>query len=122
MILLVGAAAHAEDFTGKWIVVQVIDDPAFPWHKEITYPKTFSIRSVDSSLAGRYEDQYGFACNFEMIETVNEGHELVLSTCGGTKSADAWSPIHKVKLIDGKLHGIAITSDKRFEWIAEKND
>lgn len=122
VILFAGATAKSEDFTGSWLVVEVVDDPTFPWHKEIKYPKSFAIRWADSALVGSYEDQYGFACDFELVESVNDGHELLLTTCGSTKSADSWSPLHKVKLIDGKLHGIVVTSERRFEWIAEKQN
>jgi len=102
------------------VVIEVIENEEFPWHEEIKYPKSFSLELESSKLVGSYEDQYGFECDFELIELVNNGHELLLGHCGGTKHSTSWTPIHKVKMIEGRLHGLVITSNKKFEWVAER--
>ncbi len=95
-ILMSFSVAHGEDFTGSWVVVDVLTSKEFPWHEEIKYPKSFVIEIRDSKLVGHYEDQRGYECDFELLEVVNDGHELLLGHCGGTKSPSSWAPIHKV--------------------------
>ena len=119
-LLFVCCTASAADFTGDWLVVKLVPSKEFPWHEEIKYPESFSLRVDGLKLVGSYKDQTGYECDFELIEIINDGHELILGHCGGTKHASSWAPIHKVKMVDGLLHGIVVTSEKRFEWIAEK--
>lgn len=118
--MLVSAVASAADFTGDWVVVEVLENDEFPWHEEIKYPVSFSLKMDGKVLVGTYKDQYDFECDFEFARLVNDGRELLLKACGTTKHPESWAPIHKVKLIDGRLHAVVVTFDKKFEWIAEK--
>jgi hypothetical protein len=119
-LLLVSSVLSAADFTGDWVVVEVVENDEFPWHKEIKYPASFSLNLDGTVLVGFYKDQFDFECEFKLAQLINDSEELLLAVCGTTKHSSSWAPIHKVKMIDGKLHGVVVTSDKKFEWIAEK--
>jgi hypothetical protein len=71
-------------------------------------------------LQGRYTDQWEYSGKFELVAVVNGGHDLLLVHEGGTKSPEALSAIHHVKLVKGKLHAVVTSHDKLFEWIAER--
>ena len=113
--------AHADGFVGQWQVVDVVENSEFPWHEEIKYPRSFVIEEKNGVLKGRYTDQYGYECDFETVSLINNGNELLLSGCLSTKHATSWAPIYKVKNVDGKLRGLVVTSDKKFEWLAERS-
>ena len=74
----------------------------------------------EGRLEGRYTDQWDHAGKFELVAVINEGHDLLLVHEGGTNSPEALSPIHHVKLVNGKLHAVVTSDDKLFEWIAER--
>ena len=121
MGLIVCSVANADGFVGQWRVIEVIENAEYPWHEEIKYASSFVIEESGGKMVGRYIDQHDYECDFEFVALINDGHELLLGHCGGTKHSTSWAPIHKVKIVDGKLHGLVVTSDKKFEWIAEKS-
>jgi len=115
--------AGADDFAGKWTVTNIIEAKkgGFPWSLEIKYPKTMTLEFRDHRLMGQYTDQQGYSGAFELVAVVNQGRDLLLVHGGaGTKDARSFSPVHHVKLVDGKLRGVVTTDDKLFEWVAER--
>lgn len=108
----------ANDFIGEWKVVKVIYSDSYVG--EIKYPKLFKIEKKNGNISGRYKDQFDYENKFELAVLINNGHELLLSNCCGTKHPESWSPLHKVKIINGKLHAIVVTDHIEFEWIAER--
>lgn len=115
-------AAVADDFTGKWEVTKVIENKkGFEWSLEVKYPKYMTLERRNGRLVGRYQDQWDYSDEFELIAVINQGRDLLLVHGGaGTKEPSALSPIHHVKLVKGKLHGVVTSHDKLFEWIAER--
>ncbi len=122
VILLVAFICHsnasANDFFGEWKVSKLIF--TVPYFKDIRYPKWFRIENRDGTISGRYKDQYNYEDNFELVVFINNNQEMLLSHCCGTKHPESWSPLHKVKIINGELHGVVVTNRFEFEWIAEK--
>jgi len=108
----------ANDFIGEWKVVKVIYGDSYVG--EIKYPKLFKIEKKNGNISGRYKDQFDYENKFELAVLINNGHELLLSNCCGTKHPESWSPLHKVKIINEKLHAIVVTDHIEFEWIAER--
>ena len=84
------------------------------------YPAWMKLEFVDGELRGTYVDQYDRSCEFELVAVVNAGRELLLNHCGQTKGADAFAPIHRVKLVDGELHATVVTDKALFKWVARK--
>jgi len=115
-------SAMADDFTGKWEVTKVIEDKrGFDWSLEIKYPKCMTLELRKGRLVGRYTDQWDYSGEFELVAVINQGRDLLLVHGGaGTKEPTALSPIHHVKLVNGKLHAVVTSHDKLFEWIAER--
>jgi hypothetical protein len=121
LVLLAAARALADDFTGQWEVTQVLNErEGFPWSREIKYPKQMLLQVQAGQLVGSYTDQQDFSCTFPVVLVLNHGRDLVLAHCGETKSPDAYAPIHHVKLLNGKLHGVVTTNEKLFEWVATR--
>ncbi len=123
LIALLPASASADDFTGHWTVVTVKDAKVDggPWSGEIKYPKDMVLEEQNGRLVGHYTDQYGYSDAFELVALVNNGHDLLLVNGGaGTKAAEAYAPIHHVKLVKGQLHAIVTAHDKLFEWTAAR--
>ena len=114
--------AEADDFSGKWEVTKIVEakKDGVEWSLEIKYPKYMTLEVREGRLEGRYTDQWDYSGKFELVAVVNEGHDLLLVHEGGTKSAEALSPIHHVKLIKGRLHAVVTSHEKLFEWIAER--
>jgi hypothetical protein len=123
VLLLSGpAAAEADAFSGKWEVTRIIEakKEGYQWSLEVKYPKHMTLELREGRLQGRYTDQWEYSGTFELVAVVNGGHDLLLVHEGGTKSPEALSPIHHVKLVKGKLHAVVTSHDKLFEWIAER--
>ena len=117
IILITTSSVFADDFTGEWKVVKVIQSDNYMG--EIKYPKWFKIENAQSGhLKGTYKDQYDYENKFQTITLINNGRELLLSLCCETKHPESWAPLHKVKIIDGKLHAYVVTNHVEFEWIA----
>jgi hypothetical protein len=112
------SVVEASEFVGSWKVLEVIENPEFPWHQEVKYPVEFTISENGSKLVGQYQDQWNTECEFSVVEEINDGAELILIHCGSTKSPSAWMPIHRVKRNGENLHGSVFTNHKLFEWIA----
>ena len=115
--------AFAEDFSGHWEVTEVIDikGDGAPWSLEVKYPKSFTLELRDGKLLGQYTDQWDYSDQFELVAVVNHGHDLLLVNGGaGTKDPDSLSPIHHVKLRNGKLYAVVTSHAKLFEWVAER--
>ena len=110
--------ALANDFFGEWQVTKVIFSESY--FGEIKYPKWFKIENRDGKISGRYKDQFDYENNFDLVVFINNNQEMLLSHCCGTKHPESWSPLHKVKIIDGKLHAVVVTHRFEFKWIAEK--
>mgnify|MGYP000199723140 CR=1 FL=1 len=117
LLVLFCPLTFANKFVGAWEVTKV--DYPENYFGEIKYPKYFQLTVVNGNLSGSYKDQYDFECKFPLSTVINDGHELLLLTCGTTKHSTSWSPLHKIKLIDGKLVGSVITNTQRFIWYAE---
>ena len=115
-------AVMADDFAGAWVVTKVTETQknGFPWSKEIKYPKSMTLSVESGGLVGRYTDQWGHSATFELVAVINEGRDLLLVHGGGTKAAEAYSPVHHVKLAKGRLHAVVTSHDKLFEWEAER--
>lgn len=107
----------ANKFVGSWEVTKV--DYPENYFGEIKYPKYFKLTELNGKVGGTYKDQFEFECEFPLAIIINDGNELLLLNCGTTKHSSSWSPLHKVKLIDGKLVGSVITNTQRFVWYAE---
>jgi hypothetical protein len=124
VLLLSGSPAVVEPdaFSGDWEVTRIIEakKDGYQWSLEIKYPKRMTLEVRDGRLEGRYTDQWKHSGKFELVAIVNGGHDLLLVHEGGTKSPEARSPVHHVKLVNGKLHGVVTSHDKLFEWIAER--
>jgi len=126
VLLLVGwipGVALADDFAGRWEVTKVVESKkkGFPWSLEVKYPKSMTLDLRDGHLAGTYVDQSGYSGTFELAAIVNQGRDLLLVHGGaGTKSPEALSPIHHIKLRDGKLYAVVTSHDMLFEWVAER--
>jgi hypothetical protein len=123
VLLLCGPAATEPDaFSGNWEVTRIIEanSRGTSGALEIKYPKQMTLELREGRLHGRYTDQWEYQGNFELVAVVNDGHDLLLVHEGGTKSPEALSPIHHVKLVKGKLHAVVTSHDKLFEWIAER--
>lgn len=117
-VVFAGVVAGADDFSGTWKVVTVTYGDTYMG--EIKYPEWFSIDGKNGVLAGRYTDQYGAAGEFEKVVMINKDRELLLSLCCGTKHAESWAPLHKVKMMDnGMLSGVVVTNRFEFSWRAE---
>jgi hypothetical protein len=113
--------ALADDFSGSWEVVKVVEDRgAYEWSAEIKYPKRFTIERQGASWVGHYVDQYEYACPFSLVAVVNDGRDLLLTDCGVTKYAQAYAPIHHVKKVGDTLHAVVITNQRLFEWVARR--
>jgi len=108
----------ANDFSGEWKVIKVIHSDSY--FGEIKYPKSFKIFKKNGSLTGHYKDQYNYENQFDLVALINNGQELLLLNCCGTKHPESWAPLHKVKIVDGKLHAIVVTNRIEFEWMAER--
>lgn len=123
-VLLKGfvSAAGPETFTGTWEVTRITEakKDGYPWSSEIKYPKRMTLDVRNGRLEGRYTDQWDYSGRFELVAVINDGRDLLLVHEGGTKSQEALSPIHHVKLVKGKLHAVVTSDDKLFEWIAER--
>jgi len=112
-----------EDFTGTWEVTKIVESQKgdFQWSLEVKYPKHMTLELRNGFLAGRYIDQWEYSSEFELVAVINQGHDLILVNGGaGTKNPESYSPIHHVKLVKGKLHGVVSSHDKLFEWVAER--
>lgn len=118
ILLLFCMPALAADFVGKW-EVSTVDFPE-NYYREIKYPKQFELQMMDDKLVGTYKDQFDYECMFPLSVIVNGGEELLLMVCGTTKSNQSWSPLNKVKLIDGELVGVVVTDDRQFTWHARR--
>ena len=118
--LLISSSVWAEGFVGKWMVTEV--DMPENYFGEIKYPKYFELSEEEGKIVGTYKDQYDYQCDFLLSELVNAGNELLLMNCGTTKQSSSWAPLHKVKIIKGKLVGSVITNTQRFVWYAEPVD
>ena len=118
----VGASYGApSQFVGEWkIEVVPAKKDEFPFYRQIKYPKWMQIKIINGRLIGEYIDQFEYRCKFPLIEEVNNGNDLIFTNCGKTKSLNAYSPIHHVKLLNGKLAGIVFTNKKVFEWKGER--
>lgn len=115
--------ARADDFSGRWEITKVIDvEPdGFSWSEEVKYPKSMTLEFRDGRLVGHYTDQWNFSDQFELVAVINQGRDLLLVHGGaGTKDPASLSPIHHVKLRDGKLHAVVTSHTKLFEWVAER--
>ncbi len=108
----------ANDFIGEWKVVKVTYSDSY--FGEIKYPKLFKIEKKNGKISGRYKDQFDYENKFELAVLINNGHELLLVNYCGTKHPESWSPLHKVKITNGKLHAIVVTDHIELEWIAER--
>jgi hypothetical protein len=115
-------AATADDFTGKWEVTKIIESKkGFERSLEIKYPRYMTLELRDGHLVGRYTDQWDYSDEFELVAVINQGRDLLLVHGGaGTKEPTAFSPVHHVKLVKGRLHAVVTSQDKLFEWIAER--
>lgn len=102
-------------------MVTEVDIPE-TYYGEIKYPKYFELIEKEGEISGTYKDQYDYECSFALSVLVNDGNELLLMNCGTTKHNTSWAPIHKVKLIKGRLVGSVITKTQRFIWYAEPID
>jgi hypothetical protein len=120
LVLFVTRLAAADDFTGTWEVTKVIEGKPAGWSSEIKYPKQMTIEMREARLTGHYTDQWGHPGEFELVAVVNHGRDLLLVHGGGTKEPESFSPIHHVKLVKGKLHGVVTSREKLFEWVAER--
>jgi hypothetical protein len=112
-----------DDFAGKWEVTDVVESnkEGFDWTLEVKYPKSMTLSVRDGRLVGRYTDQWKYSSDFELVAVVNRGRDLLLVHGGaGTKDPRAFSPVHHVKLVEGKLHAVVTSHEKLFEWIAER--
>jgi hypothetical protein len=122
-VLAVSGPAVASDFAGQWEVTQISNErDGFRWSLEVSYPKRMALEMRGDQLAGRYTDQRGVACEFEVAALLNRGRDLLLAPCGETKSPEAYAPIHHVKLRDGKLVGVVTTNQRLFEWVAVRRE
>jgi hypothetical protein len=123
LLLLSGSPVVEPDaFSGNWEVTRIIEakKDGYEWSLEIKYPKRMTLEVRDGRLEGRYTDQWKHSGKFELVAVVNGGHDLLLVHEGGTKSPEARSPVHHVKLVNGKLHAVVTSHDKLFEWVAER--
>jgi hypothetical protein len=123
VVLLLCGPAKAEPgaFSGNWEVTRIIEaKKGYQWSLEVKYPKRMTLELREGRLQGRYTDQWEYSGSFELVAVVNDGHDLLLVHQGGTKSPEALSPIHHVKLVKGKLHAVVTSHDKLFEWTAER--
>ncbi|MDY6904322.1 MAG: hypothetical protein SWH61_06525 [Thermodesulfobacteriota bacterium] len=117
-VCLAAVVANADDFSGTWKVVTAIYNDTYMG--EIKYPQRFTIENNNGDMSGHYTDQHGFESDFEKVAVINDGRELLLSLCCGTKHAESWAPLHKAKLMDdGMLHGVVVTDRYEFKWVAE---
>lgn len=117
IVLLISSPSWAEGFIGKWAVTKV--DMPENYFGEIKYPKYFELTEKEGKIFGSYKDQYDYECDFILSALINDGNELLLMNCGTTKHDSSWAPLHKVKLIEGRLVGSVITNTQRFVWYAE---
>ena len=106
-------SGSVEDFIGTW----EIHANAASEGTEIKYPVRMTISYDNNRLKGIYTDQYGYRGEFSLVVTINEDRDLLLVMAYGTKSDSAYSPVHHVKLVNGQLRGICLTTDKQFEWL-----
>jgi hypothetical protein len=108
------AAGQTDAFGGNWEVTRIIEvkKDGYEWSLEIKYPKRMTLEVRDGRLEGRYTDQWNYSGKFELVAVVNGGNELLLIHEGGTKSPQARSPIHHVKLVNSKLHAVVTSNDK----------
>jgi len=126
VLLLAGlmpAVAQGDDFSGRWEVTKVVESKkdGFPWSLEVKYPKSMTLSLRDGHLEGTYVDQSGYSGTFELAAVVNQGRDLLLVHGGaGTKSPEALSPIHHIKLRGGRLYAVVTSHDMLFEWVAER--
>ena len=124
LLLLSGSPAVVEPdaFSGNWEVTRIIEanKDGYEWSLEIKYLKRMTLEVRDGRLEGRYTDQWKYSGKFELVAVVNGGHDLLLVHEGGTKSPEALSPVHHVKLVKGKLRAVVTSHEKLFEWIAER--
>ena len=98
--------------------VRIIEYKEFPWHLEVKCPTKFKLIKNEGSWEGNYKDQNGFESTFSLVTDINNGREMILCHSGETKSPEAWAPIHKIKLIEGKIVGVTITDKYLFSWEA----
>jgi hypothetical protein len=112
--------AGPNPFVGQWEVTQVVDTKEYAWSAEVKYPKRMTLELKNGELTGSYTDQYEHSCAFPLVSLINDGNELVLANCGPTKDPSAYAPLHRVRLTDGKLRGVAMTNKVLFVWTAER--
>ena len=111
------------EFVGEWDVEVVSPVTAkSPYQLDVKYPKWMKIEVKEGQLSGRYIDQYGGACSFPMIESLNGGKDLLFVICGTTKNPDSYAPVHHAKIIGGRLKGIVFGKTVLFEWMGAKRE
>jgi hypothetical protein len=123
LAIAASAPASPDEFTGTWTVTKVVEPKknGFPWSLEVKYPRVMTLALREGRLIGEYTDQQGHSDRFELVAIVNQGRDLLLVHGGaGAKDAHSFSPIHHVKLVDGRLRGVVTTDEKLFEWVAER--
>ena len=121
-LIIIPINLYAQSFEGAWEIFKVNENKVFPWHDEIKYPKKFNLIKKENGWEGSYTDQYDFKCKFSLVVDINDGNELILVHCGTTKHPEAWSPIHKIKIENGKIIGLTITDKLLFSWEAIRTE
>lgn len=120
VFVLMSHRALSQDFTGKWQVTK-IETPE-PYLADIPYPAYFELRQSEGQISGRYKDQFDFECEFDLALLVNNDSELLLMNCGSTQFKESWTPLHKVKFINGELVGTVVAYTQMFVWHASPVD
>ncbi|GAB3358420.1 hypothetical protein GCM10027430_28930 [Lysobacter tyrosinilyticus] len=122
LLLIVSPRSEAmSPFLGKWTVTQFICiDKSSEWCQDQNRPVAIHITQQDDGyLLARYRTKKGIEVScFYAVEAV-EGHELLLVSCPPPyKSGTIYSPLHRVKLRNGRMEALGLTDKPVFKWSA----
>jgi hypothetical protein len=124
------AWAGSDEFLGEWqisVIDRPLPDDPTPeqlllhgcW-KEVKCPQRLKVYREDGVLKGDYTDQFGQSASCDWIELANDGQDLLFALAGTTKHPDSIAPLHRAKLVEGKLRGFCFTDRKLFDWVGER--
>jgi len=111
LILILGccsaAGAPKNPFLGKWDITG----------KTVrgTYIYWLEVKEVDGRLTGYFLNRAGSV--LKLPEIAIEGNELVFSTGANPNQPNATKPVHRARIVKGKLQGELTTATGKISWI-----
>lgn len=122
LFLVVSPRSEATSgFIGEWTVTQfTCIDESSEWCQGLNRPVSIRVTQQDDDyLLARYRTEKGVEVScFYAVEAI-EGHELLLVGCPPPyKSGTIYSPLHRVKLRNGRMEALGLTDKPVFKWSA----